>query len=149
MQPILLAVALIATPNFPAAIRQNLGLQAAPQCTVCHATNAGGAGTVVKPFGVYLLSRGLRPFDESSLRNALLADSGEHHSSNSSGIPDIDALKAGEDPNDPVGAGGNQLAPAYGCSSSGSTTPLMLLVAVACALRRRLSRAGDGRHRHS
>src|SRR6266446_5698827 len=103
MPPILIAVALLATPNFPGVIQRQLGLAAPPQCTICHATDAGGAGTVVQPFGVYLRSRGLRPFDESSLRNALLAAAGEHHSSNSSGISDIDALKAGEDPNSPGG----------------------------------------------
>jgi len=125
MPAILIATALLATPDFPGAVQRQLGLAAPPQCTICHSTNAGGVGTVVQPFGIYLRSRGLQPFDETSLQNALLADTAEHHSSNGSGISDIDALKAGEDPNAPGGATG--LTPAYGCSSSGSTNLLTLL----------------------
>ena len=119
MHTILFAIALLATPDFPAAIQRDLGLQAPPRCTICHATDAGGAGTVVQPFGVYLRSRGLRAFDESSLGDALLAAAGERHSSNGSGVSDIDALKAGQDPNSPEGTA---LAPAYGCSSSSPTS---------------------------
>src|SRR5262249_19820702 len=94
---------------------------------------SGGAGTVVQPFGVYLLSRGLRPFDESSLHNALLAAAGEAHSSNGDGVLDIDALKAGLNPNAPKATDGSNLTAAYGCSSSGSSNPLALL-ALALAL---------------
>ena len=135
MPPILIAVALLATPNFPGVIQRQLGLAAPPQCTICHATDAGGVGTAVKPFGIYLRSRGLRSFDESSLQNALLADIAEHHSSNASGISDIDALKAGEDPNAPGGAGGLALAPAYGCSTSGPADLLALATLGAWFLR--------------
>jgi hypothetical protein len=52
---------------------QDLQLSSPPPCTICHATNEGGTGTVVKPFGKYMISRGLAPFDESSLANALAA----------------------------------------------------------------------------
>ena len=88
-----------ATPDFPAAIARDLQLSAPPPCTICHATNQGGAGTVTKPFGKYLVSRGLVPFDESSLATALAAAAGEQHDSNGDGISDIDALKQGLDPN--------------------------------------------------
>jgi len=124
MCAILIAVALLATPDFPDAIARDLQLQAAPQCTIFHSSDGGGAGTVVKPFGVYLVSRGLRPFDQDSLRNALLAAAGEHHSTNGSGITDVDALKAGADPNP---ASADALSPAFGCSSSGSSTALEIL----------------------
>jgi len=128
MQAILIATALLATPDFPAAMQQDLNLQAPPRCTVCHATDAGGAGTVVQPFGVYLLSRGLRPFDESSLRNALLAAAGERHSSNAEGVLDIGALKAGQNPNGSSGGtGGTDPTPAYGCSTSGPANALSVL----------------------
>lgn len=125
MHAILIAAALLATPNFPAAIERDLDLAAPPRCTICHATDSGGIGTVVRPFGVYLRSRGLQPFDEDSLRNALFAAAGEHHSSSADGLSDIDALKAGQDPNGTSGA--SDLTPAYGCSSSGSADLLMLL----------------------
>jgi hypothetical protein len=123
---LILVAMVLATPNFPSVIQQQLGLAQPPRCTICHATDAGGAGTVVKPFGIYLRSRGLVAFDEASLRNALLADIGERHSS-SGGVTDIDALKAGEDPN---GTQGSNLVPTYGCSSGGSAVGLLTLVAL-------------------
>jgi uncharacterized protein (TIGR03382 family) len=133
----LLLVAILATPEFPAVIQQQLGLTQPPPCTVCHATDAGGPGTVVKPFGKYLVSRGLVPFDDDSLRNALLADIGEHHSSGG-GLTDIDALKAGQDPNGTQGSGP---VPAYGCSTAGPTASLLtLLVAGTWLMLRRRGR---------
>jgi hypothetical protein len=118
---------LLATPNFPGGIQQQLGLAQPPPCTICHATNAGGPGTVVKPFGIYLQSRGLVPFDDASLRNALMADIAERHSS-SGGLTDVDALRAGLDPN---GVQGTNLMPAYGCTSAGSTVNCLTLYPLA------------------
>ena len=129
----ILAAMLLATPDFPGVIAQQLGLAKPPPCTVCHATDAGGVGTVVKPFGIYLRSRGLLPFNDASLRNALLADAGEHHSS-SGGLTDIDALRAGEDPN---GTQGSNLVPAYGCSSGGSDLLALVALGTWLALHRR------------
>jgi uncharacterized protein (TIGR03382 family) len=126
---------LLATPNFPAAIQRQLGLSQPPRCTVCHATDQGGIGTVVKPFGKYLQSRGLVPGNENSLNIALLADIGEHHSSNGGQTTDIDALKAGEDPNGTA----SRLVPAYGCSSgsaAGLLAPLMVVAWVWTQRRR-------------
>jgi len=132
---LILVAMVLATPDFPGVIQQQFGLARSPACTICHATDAGGPGTVVKPFGIYLRSRGLVPFDEASLRTALLADLGERHSS-SGGLTDVDALKAGEDPN---GTQGTNLVPAYGCSSGGARVDLLALVALwtLLGLRRR------------
>jgi len=156
MQAILIAVALLGTPNFPAAMQQDLDLGAPPRCTVCHATDAGGSGTVVQRFGVYLVSRGLQPFDEGSLRNALLAAAGEHHSSNSNGLTDIDALEAGLDPNgnESAAPGVTDLTPEHGCSSTGAAN-LLPIVALAAWLfvrsrnTHRYQRIADGPHRGS
>ena len=150
MHAIFIAAALFATPDFPGAIQRELDLPAAPRCTICHASDAGGAGTVTRPFGVYLRSRGLRPFDESSLHIALLAAAGERHSSSGTGVTDIDALKAGEDPNPPQESGAGDLAPAYGCASGGVSNLLPLLVlGVWVFVGRRLQGIADGRHRLS
>jgi len=150
MQPILLAIALLATPDFPGAIQSELDLAAPPRCTICHATDAGGAGTVVQRFGVYLRSRGLVPFDESSLHDALLAAAGERHSSSGSGLTDIDALKAGLDPNGTAAEGVTDLTPAYGCSSGGAASLLpVLALGVWLYTRRRHQRIADGPHPHS
>ena len=108
-----------ATPDFPDAIARDLQLSAPPACTICHATDQGGAGTVVKPFGKYMVSRGLVPFDESSLATALAAAAGEHHDSNGDGISDIDALKQGLDPNGSSAQAPRVEDPQFGCDASG------------------------------
>ncbi len=143
MQAALIAM-LLATPEFPGVIQQQLGLAQPPPCTICHATNAGGLGTVVKPFGICLQSRGLVPFDDASLRNALMADIAERHSS-SGGLTDVDALRAGEDPN---GVQGSNLMPAFGCSSAGSSLDLLALYALEAWLLLR-SRGSNLRRRHA
>ena len=140
---ILVAVAVVvaplaarATPNFPAAIARDLQLSAPPPCTICHATNDGGAGTVVKPFGKYLVSRGLAPFDESSLAGALAAAAGERHDSDGDGITDIDALKQGLDPNGSSHAPTLE-DPSFGCSATGTagaTSTLLLALVVVLRL---------------
>jgi hypothetical protein len=110
---LLVSRAALATPDFPGVIQQQLNLSTQPPCTICHQTDAGGFGTATKPFALYLKSRGLAPFDEQSLITALAAAEAEHHDSNGNGVPDIDELKAGHDPN--AGAGDT---PQYGCGAS-------------------------------
>jgi hypothetical protein len=139
-------IAARATPNFPSAMARDLQLSAPPPCTVCHATNAGGAGTVVKPFGKYLLSRGLAPFDEGSLAGALAAAAGERHDTDGDGVLDVDALKQGFDPNGSSTSPAGLEDPSFGCSSTGrggaaSTVLLALVVAL------RLAAAGMSRRR--
>lgn len=140
LHPLLVAVLVIApvaaraTPNFPAAAARDLQLSAPPACTICHATNSGGAGTVVKPFGKYLVSRGLRPFDEGSLAGALGAAAGERHDTDGDGVLDVDALKQGLDPNGTSTQGPTLEDPSFGCSATGSaggtSTGLLVLVVV-------------------
>jgi hypothetical protein len=124
-----------ATPNFPAAIARDLQLSAPPACTICHATNEGGTGTVVKPFGKYLVSRGLAPFDESSLAGALAAARGEHHDTDGDGVSDIDALQQGLDPNGAPSGGPQIEDPTFGCSVTGGGAGNTLLLALVVALR--------------
>ena len=141
LQPLLLAAVFVvplaarATPNFPAAIARDLQVSAAPACTVCHATNAGGAGTVVKPFGKYLVSRGLAPFDENSLSGALAAAAGERHDTDGDGILDVDALKQGLDPNGTSSHGPSIEDPTFGCSATGGDPGSTLLLVAVVALR--------------
>ena len=118
-----------ATPNFPAAIARDLQLSSPPACTICHATNEGGAGTVVKPFGKYLVSRGLAPFDESSLAGSLAAAAGERHDTDGDGVLDIDALQRGLDPNGSSAQAPRVEDPQFGCEagsrSGGSLWPAL------------------------
>ncbi len=124
-----------ATPNFPGAISRDLQLSAPPACTICHATNEGGIGTVVKPFGKYLVSRGLSPFDESSLAGSLAAAQGERHDSDGDGISDIAALQQGLDPNGAPAAGPQIEDPTFGCSATGGGAGNTFLLALVVALR--------------
>ncbi|HKQ70189.1 MAG TPA: DUF4412 domain-containing protein [Polyangiaceae bacterium] len=101
-----------ATPSFPDVIAARLAMSAPPPCTTCHETEAGGAGTATRPFALYLESRGLRRFDESSLDAALQAAAGEAHDTNADGVSDLVAIARGEDPN-----AGAVSGPAYGCGA--------------------------------
>ncbi len=102
-----------ATPSFPTVVQQFVNSQSSPSCTVCHDNPNGGLGTVTRPFGGYLRSRGLVEFDEGSLRNALTAAQAEGHDSNGDGVTDIEALREGLDPN---GNAASSSPPGYGCS---------------------------------
>ncbi|HET9156121.1 MAG TPA: hypothetical protein VFN91_05600 [Myxococcaceae bacterium] len=143
---LLLTLALVAptaawaTPDFPAAIARDLQLSAPPACTICHATDAGGSGTVTKPFGKYLVSRGLVPFDENSLAGALAAAAGENHDSNGDGISDIQALKMGLDPNGTASGASTLEDPTFGCGAArgggGGTWIGVLLVGLGLAAAR-------------
>ena len=129
-----------ATPDFPEAIDRDLHLSAPPACTICHATNEGGVGTVVKPFGKYLLSRGLAPFDESSLAGALAAAQGERHDSDGDGVTDIEALERGLDPNGSASGAPRIEDPTFGCSSTRDGAENTLLLAFVVGLRLAASR---------
>jgi len=102
-----------ATPTFPTVVQQFVQSQSSPACTICHDNPNGGIGTVTRPFGEYLRSRGLVEFDETSLRNALTAAQAEGHDSNGDGVTDIEALREGLDPNGNIGS---STPPAYGCN---------------------------------
>ena len=97
-----------ASAIYPAEIQKQLGLNYAPQCSICHANGVTGYGTVTTPFGTYMRSRGLVCCSLTSLDNALAAAEGEMS-------PYITYLKEGLDPNNP-GAGAVP-PPTYGCFS--------------------------------
>lgn len=103
-----------ATQEFPGVIASTWGLPAAPPCTTCHLTLAGGSGTAQKPFALYLKSRGLRPFDPASLQTALAAARAERHDTDGNGRTDEEDLRAGDDPN---GDGESVEQPRFGCGA--------------------------------
>lgn len=131
--PILLATALgltlasVARPaaasgTYPGEIVTKLGVEGdAPLCTICHATLAGGPGTVVQPFGVQMVANfGLTGGSQIAvLDDALDQNEAAKNDADKDGQPDIDELKAGTNPSL---AGGGAVAPAkYGCFESGGT----------------------------
>jgi hypothetical protein len=101
-----ISVSAAATPNFPAALQQDISAPSAPDCSVCHTDgDQGGLGTVNTPFGKNMRARGLVAFDTSSLQTALTEMETDHVDSAGDCLDDIDELKAGRDPNtaDPPG----------------------------------------------
>jgi MYXO-CTERM domain-containing protein len=89
-----------ASSNFPSEISSHLGGDTpVPSCTVCHASNAGGFGTVTKAHGIALMDAGLVAGDVASLHAALDALERNGTDSDGGGVGDVDELKAGTDPN--------------------------------------------------
>jgi hypothetical protein len=138
-----------ATPLFPGDIQMFVGSAVPPPCTICHTNPLGGIGTATTTFALYLRSRGLVAFDDTKLKDALAAAQGEGHSSNSQGIKDIDALRQGLDPNDPMVGTTPQTPPGFGCGAhiapSGdagmAAAPVLAAAAAIGALRRRRRRS--------
>lgn len=70
-------------------------------CTACHTSDAGGLGTVTKPFGRTLMRLGLKADDTQSLEAAVTALSTSDEDSDGDTIADFDELSPEGDPNDP------------------------------------------------
>lgn len=142
-----------ASPTYPPTIQAQLGLTAAPDCILCHRDDAGGVGTVIRPFGRTMIDHfGLTGGSNIvALKAALEGDDAEHLDSDGDGVPDIEELRAGTDPN--VGASGVEAAsdvplPETGCTflarPPASRAPLSTALAglvLVLARRRRRARA--------
>ncbi len=107
-----------ASPAYPAVVAREWGLVQAPDCTICHATDSGGTGTVVTYFGRQMQAFGLTANNEASLVEALALDKSQRTDSDRSGTSDYDDLVAGRSPN--AGPGPGDAAPErplHGCAS--------------------------------
>jgi len=115
--PLLLALPHIARaePAYPSDIQSHLGLGYTPPCTVCHATNSGGLGTISTPFGKALQAHGLTT-NSATLDPALDALASTNNDSDGNSVPDIQQLKNGNDPN--TGAPLSNVEPLqFGCGA--------------------------------
>jgi hypothetical protein len=122
-----------ASSIYPPEVRSHLALSYTPDCSLCHANGQTGFGTVNTPFGKSMRARGLVAQNIASLDTALDALSAEKTDSDGDGVPDIDELKAGTDPN--VAGGSAFPPPSYGCFDvSGQPASPLGLVPVALAL---------------
>ena len=139
----------LATPDFPAAMVTDLGITCGtPQCTVCHTTNSGGAGTITQPFGRQMQIYGLVKYDQASLASALTQMTSNNIDSNCNGTIDTDELKACNDPNanTQCDGGTSNLGDTviYGCnaspSGSGSAAAAIAALLIGGVLVRRTRR---------
>jgi hypothetical protein len=128
--------AALATANFPSAIESELGAACRVPCTVCHATNAGGSGTVTRAFGIAMKDRGLVGSDTAALADALAQMDADGVDSDGDGVLDTQALADGLDPNDGSGLCG-ALLPTYGCFGGGSAAAVALMAPLVARRRRR------------
>jgi hypothetical protein len=92
-------------------------LATTPDCTLCHANDLGGKGTISTYFGRTLLREGAEGNDdEGALKAALGAMDRQHVDSDGDGVPDIDELQMGTDPNDGPGPSNALPTPQTGCA---------------------------------
>jgi hypothetical protein len=133
----------MASGNYPGEVQTEAGVPCAPTCTLCHATNAGGGGTVTQPFGQAMMARGLTGGGNT---DALVAALGQLDSdgidSDANGTSDVDALRAGENPNDGTPFCGDIVVatPTYGCfqhARAGGSAALVLGAIVLSRVARR------------
>jgi hypothetical protein len=136
-----------ANPGFPNEIHAYLNLTcSAPDCTLCHSGDPGQCGSVIHPFGEWLMSQGLTCADGkadviSNIDPLLDEARSTLVDSNCDGTPDIDQItmcdwqalqqnNCGAD-GGPTSLGNNDVRPTenviYGCS----TTPAPLWPGVA------------------
>ena len=127
--PLSLAMALLpgaasASEVFPDAMKTALAIPGPkPLCMTCHDTEAGGSGTVNRPFGKRVKGYGLTGGDVQTLTGILGRMRDARDDSDGDGKSDIEEIMAGGDPNvnDLTGKTADDYPPpVYGCRSSGA-----------------------------
>jgi hypothetical protein len=96
---LLVALPAAASEQFPARIQKDLNLPAKPDCVLCHETEKGGTNTVKQPFGLSMRQAGLLAGNLGTLDIALQTLAKKKTDSDSDGVPDIEELKRGRNPN--------------------------------------------------
>jgi hypothetical protein len=107
--PILLfAGSVHASKTYPPRMASELGLDAEPECTICHTDDEGGLRTVTKPFGRSLVSLGLKGAQPAALSPLLERSRDLNIDSDGDQVIDVDELELGTDPNVADATGGGQ-----------------------------------------
>src|SRR5690242_13566278 len=81
-----------ASPSYPAAVRDALGLPCAPACTLCHRDDRGGIGTAISPFATSARIAGLTCCNPAQLPGLLAQLDTDAVDSDDDGDPDIAEL---------------------------------------------------------
>lgn len=120
----LLSLSAQASSVYPGTVQTELGMACAPTCMLCHATNGGGGGTVTQAFGMAAMEAGLTGGSDTELLAQVLTDLEDAGSDvDGDGTSDIDALRAGLDPNGGTAFcaedGTAAPTPSYGCLDTG------------------------------
>lgn len=162
LAPVAFTVALLspregrASSSFPEELKNQLAMQCAPPCTICHRTLEGGAGTTDKNFAAAMVTAsdaatpgtdGLVAGQPATVALAVAAVEKAGTDSDGDGRGDIAELSAGSDPN-VAGDGATDAllcGPTYGCGArvasrppvDGSALAVALLVAGFLGLRAR------------
>jgi len=139
-----------ASSDYPDLIRTKLGLARVPDCTLCHSDDNGGNGTIVTWFGLSMQDFGVQGKRDDLLDAALDRVRDEEWDSDADGIPDVEELQSGSDPNDGPGRTGGPPRPDRGCATTVGEThrstialPGLLLVAVFALKRLRWFRTAS------
>lgn len=145
-----------ATQKFPSAIYYHLYADTIktakvnpylPPCSLCHTRGSTGPGTAQTPFALSAKARGLVASDTNLLNIALDAMLRDEVDSDGDGVPDIQELYDGTDPNTPADVSfASESGPNSGCggntkqrSPRAAGVPILglLLLPVLRRLRRR------------
>ena len=138
-----------ASPKFSDRLADTLDLPCPPTCLLCHTEAKGGAATANTKFGITLRRAGLECCSISEFDDIIdeLADA--ETDSDGDGIPDIEELRDGTDPNKKSKTAEIDCAPqpvSDGCTSTGtasasSALSLVIGLSVLSLARRRRAKA--------
>jgi hypothetical protein len=113
-----------ASESYPATLEAALDMACPPACTTCHSRPQGGELTANKPLGISLRRAGLECCNTRQLRDVIATLEANATDSDSDGVPDVEELRAGTDPN---AAEGNLECyvpePDEGCTLAPRTSP--------------------------
>jgi hypothetical protein len=88
-----------ASESYPEAIERALGTPCPPACITCHTRPSGGELTANTPVGISARRAGLKCCDTGGLFDVLATLEANATDSDADGIPDVEELRAGTDPN--------------------------------------------------
>jgi hypothetical protein len=92
-----------ASENYPETLEQALDTPCPPDCTTCHTRASGGNLTANTPVGISMRRAGLKGGNASLLLDAIAALESERTDSDVDGVPDVEEMHAGTDPNAAMG----------------------------------------------